>query len=137
MNSHYTGSVVCKETKVLVAQWIEHLHVEQKVCGSTLIGCRYQLGRFLTASILFTPSLRRTGMACPHHSGKKKPTRTLPYVGYWECPLPLSILLKSLGFIQLKPSHGETVSIKKLVKYIPHNSVKREIYFLTLFTYYS
>ena len=35
--------------EALVAQWIKHLHVEQKVWDSTPTGRRYQLGGFLTA----------------------------------------------------------------------------------------
>lgn len=44
------------------------------VHGSTPTEHRYQLGGLLTARILFTPSSRGTGMACPHLSGKKIPS---------------------------------------------------------------
>ena len=71
----------------------KHLHIEQKVGDSIFIGRKYQLVGFLAARISLYFLLGRTGMICPHLSGKKKPPPGPCLVRDTECPLPLPLPL--------------------------------------------
>ena len=58
--------------KALVAQWIEHLHVEQKAWGLTPTGRRYHLGGFLTAHIPLYSLFEGIGYGMSFSFRKKK-----------------------------------------------------------------
>ena len=81
------------QLKALVAQWIEHLHVKQRVWGSTLYWAQVSVEGFLDYAHLSLGSLGKRVWFVRIFEERRTFTRTLLYVGYWECHLPFFILL--------------------------------------------